>query len=95
MKLHGVPKTIVSDQDSKFLSHFWHTLWKKFGTSLNFNSSYHPYNCSKSQSTNHSPIEVVYDKNPISPLDLVLIGSNKDFNGDADARAGEIKKLHA
>ncbi|KAH7567900.1 hypothetical protein JRO89_XS07G0180700 [Xanthoceras sorbifolium] len=53
------------------------------------------YNCSKNQSTNHSPFEVVYGRNPISPLDLLPIVSNKDFNGDADARAGEIKKLHA
>ncbi|KAL4324148.1 hypothetical protein GQ457_11G026740 [Hibiscus cannabinus] len=42
VRLHGVPKSIVSDRDSKFTARFWECLHTALGSRLNFSTSYHP-----------------------------------------------------
>lgn len=42
VRLHGVPKTIVSDRDKVFLSHFWKELLNKSGITLQMSMAYHP-----------------------------------------------------
>ena len=42
LRLHGLPKTIISDRDSNFTSAFWQDVFELVGTNLNLCTSYHP-----------------------------------------------------
>jgi hypothetical protein len=41
-RLHGLPLSIVSDLDTRFLSHFWRCLWRLSNTKLDFCGAYNP-----------------------------------------------------
>jgi hypothetical protein len=52
VRLHGVPKAIVSDRDPKFTSNFWKGLFKDFRTNLNLSTTYHLESNGKTKRTN-------------------------------------------
>ncbi|GJT34571.1 reverse transcriptase domain-containing protein [Tanacetum coccineum] len=39
---HGVPVSIISDRDGRFVSQFWQSLQEAFGTQLDMSTAYHP-----------------------------------------------------
>jgi hypothetical protein len=42
VRLHGIPKTIVSNRGPQFMVHFWEYLHKGLGTSMIRSTAYHP-----------------------------------------------------
>ena len=54
--LHGLLKSIVSDGDIRFTSHFWRTIWKKIGTALKFSTVYHAQTNGQTEIVNRSDL---------------------------------------
>jgi hypothetical protein len=52
LNLHGVPKTIVSDQGPQFVSKFWEELHKSLGTQLLHSLAYHPQTSRQTERVN-------------------------------------------
>jgi hypothetical protein len=52
VKLHGLPKSIVSDTDKIFTSHFWTELLKLMEITLNLSTAYHPQTDGQSERVN-------------------------------------------
>ncbi|XP_074283095.1 uncharacterized protein LOC141607642 [Silene latifolia] len=83
VKLHGVPKDIVSDRDSRFISTFWQELQSLMGTQLKMSITFHPfggsweerldlivfsYNNSDHASIGMAPFETLYGRKCKSPV---------------------------
>ena len=71
VRLHGVPLTIVSDRDPRFVSRFWKSLHEALGTKLQFSTAFHPQTDGQSERT-------------IQTLEDMLRAGTLDFGGKWD-----------
>ena len=69
---HGVPVSIVSNQDVRFTSHFWQKLHEELGTRLHFSMAFHPQIDGQSERT-------------IQTLEDMLRACVIDFGGSWDS----------
>uniref|UniRef100_A0A2N9HIL9 CCHC-type domain-containing protein n=1 Tax=Fagus sylvatica TaxID=28930 RepID=A0A2N9HIL9_FAGSY len=92
VKLYGLPKTIVSDRDVRFMSYFWKTLWHLVGNLLRCLVGDHArtwdsilpiaqfaYNNSVNRTIGMSPFEVVHGYKARKPLDLLPYVPTGDY----------------
>ena len=58
-RLHGVPRSIISDRDGRFLSAFWTTFMASLGTSLKVSTAFHPCTDGQSERSNQTMQQLV------------------------------------
>ena len=52
VRYHGIPTSIISDRDTRFVSDFWNSLWTQLQTTLRMSTAYHPQTDGQTEKAN-------------------------------------------
>jgi len=86
VRLHGIPETVVSDQDTKFNLEFWKELSKALGQRLLMSTAYHPQTDGTSECTIQTMSQILravvndYQHNWVDQLPMVEFTMNSAVN---------------
>ncbi|KAL0401933.1 UNVERIFIED_CONTAM: hypothetical protein Slati_4223200 [Sesamum latifolium] len=96
VKYWGLPKDIVSDQDSRFTGVFWTELFKILGSKLSMSSSYHPQSDGQTERFNSMLEEYLWhfvhdtQKDWVKLLDVAQLCFNAQKSSSTNKSAFEI-----
>ena len=71
-RLHGIPESIVSDQDTKFTSIFWKELHRLMGSKLLMSTAFHPQTDGATERAHRSIAQILHTIVSGSPYFLLL-----------------------
>jgi hypothetical protein len=85
VRLHGIPKMIISDREAQFIVRFWEQLQQALGTKLIRSSAYHPQTNGQTERINQILEDMLracvlqYDKNWDKCLSLAEFSYNNSY----------------
>ncbi|XP_058211653.1 uncharacterized protein LOC131323831 [Rhododendron vialii] len=88
--LHGVPISIVSDKDPRFVSHFWRGLQKALGTDVRLSTAFHPQSDGQTERTIQTLEDMLracaldFSRNWEQHLPLVEFAYNNSYHAIGD-----------
>jgi hypothetical protein len=98
VRLHGVPKTIMSDRATQFVARFWAQVHKSLGTKLIHSSSYHPQTDGQTERVNQIVEDMLracvihFDKSWDKCLALAEFAYNNSYQ--ASLKMAPFEALH-
>lgn len=90
VRLHGVPKGIISDRDVRFTSNFWRSLWELTGTKLLMSTAYHPQTDGQTERMNRTLEDILrtYTNYEQNDWDEQLSSAEFAYNNSIQASTG-------
>jgi hypothetical protein len=87
---HGVPSSIVSDRDVRFISVFWRALWQQLGTKLAMSTAYHPQTDGQTERANRTLEDMLraYVTYRQDDWDQHLVAAEIAYNNSVQASTG-------